>query len=177
MFKTKFFFTKILLVLITLFFFQKNAQSQENDLSEILNQLLTLQSDIKTLEKAVYSSNSTKQSLNTLSDNDEDALTRHLLKLTEIEDQFQKLTNQFEEINFRIDKLSNRVTKIQKDNQIRFQDLEDKGFVQQDNKTSSKKKELPGSSEPQDLGSVSNEDIASLQEQQETKSIEGTSTE
>ena len=30
--------------------------------------------------------------------NDEDVLTRHLLKLSEIENQFQVLTNKFEEI-------------------------------------------------------------------------------
>ena len=54
----------------------------------------------------------------------EDVLTRHLLKLTEIENQFQQLTNRFEEINFKLDKLSNRLSKVQADNQIRFQDIE-----------------------------------------------------
>ena len=38
--------------------------------------------------------------------NSEDVLTRHLLKLSEIENQFQQLTNKFEEINFKLDKLS-----------------------------------------------------------------------
>ena len=47
-----------------------------------------------------------------------------LLKLSEVEDQFRQLTNKFEEINFKLDKLSNRLSKIQADNQIRFQDLE-----------------------------------------------------
>ena len=56
--------------------------------------------------------------------NSEDVLTRHLLKLSEIENQFQQLTNRFEEINFKLDKLSNRLSKVQADNQIRFQDLE-----------------------------------------------------
>ena len=51
-------------------------------------------------------------------------MTRHLLKLSEIENQFQQLTNRFEEINFKLDKLSNRLSKVQADNQIRFQDLE-----------------------------------------------------
>ena len=37
--------------------------------------------------------------------NSEDVLTRHLLKLSEIENQFQQLTNKFEEINFKLDKL------------------------------------------------------------------------
>ena len=41
----------------------------------------------------------------------EDILTKHLLKLNEIEDQFRELTNKFEEVNFKLDKLSSRVTK------------------------------------------------------------------
>ena len=53
-----------------------------------------------------------------------DILTKHLLKLSELEEQFKILTNNFEEINFKLDKLSNRITKVQTDNQMRFQDLE-----------------------------------------------------
>ena len=51
-------------------------------------------------------------------------MTKHLLKLNEIEDQFRELTNRFEEVNFKLDKLSNRVTKIQSDTQLRITDLE-----------------------------------------------------
>ena len=51
-------------------------------------------------------------------------MTKHLLKLNEIEDQFRELTNKFEEVNFKLDKLSTRVTKIQSDTQLRFSDLE-----------------------------------------------------
>ena len=54
----------------------------------------------------------------------EDIMTKHLLKLNEIEDQFRELTNKFEEVNFKLDKLSTRVTKIQSDTQLRFSDLE-----------------------------------------------------
>ena len=50
----------------------------------------------------------------------EDILTKHLLKLNEIEDQFRELTNKFEEVNFKLDKLSSRVTKIQSDTQLDF---------------------------------------------------------
>ena len=56
-----------------------------------------------------------------------DVLTKHLLKLSELEEQFKILTNNFEEINFKLDKLSNRITKVQTDNQMRFQDLETSG--------------------------------------------------
>ena len=79
----------------------------------ILQQLEILQKDIKTLEKAVYNqdlkSNTTSVSL---SNNSDDILTKHLLKLSELEEQFKILTNNFEEINFKLDKLSNRITKI-----------------------------------------------------------------
>ena len=44
--------------------------------------------------------------------------------MSEVEDQFRELTNKFEEINFKLDKLSNSVSKIQADNQIRFQDID-----------------------------------------------------
>ena len=47
-----------------------------------------------------------------------------MLKLSELEKQFQKLTNKFEEISFKLDKLSSRLSKVQADNQLRFQQLE-----------------------------------------------------
>jgi tol-pal system protein YbgF len=115
--------------------------------------------------------------------NTEDVLTRHLLKLTEIENQFQELTNKFEEINFKIDKLSNRLSKVQADNQMRFQELENSSTISTDgNKkiTSLPKEEtkkvLPGSSEPQDLGSISYKDTETNLLTQQTQSIESTGT-
>ena len=60
--------------------------------------------------------------------NSGDVLTQHLLKLSDLEEQFKILTNNFEEINFKLDKLSNRITKVQTDNQLRFQDLEKSGL-------------------------------------------------
>jgi len=173
MFKTKNFFVSFFLVLVITFYASNNSRGEENDIAKILQTIKKLQGDIETLEKAVYSSNSSNQSTSTLGKNDEDALTRHLLKLNEIEEQFQNLTNQFEEINFKIDKLSNRITKIQSDNQMRFQDLE-RGNFSQSTDVTSKTKELPGSSEPQDLGSVSDSDIASVEQVQSTKSIDTT---
>ena len=129
-----------------------------------------MQKDLKTLEKAVYSDSSNissndVSSLSSLEKNEEDVLTRHLLKLSEIENQFQMLTNKFEEINFKLDKLSNRLSKVQADNQIRFQQLENGKIIlnNEDSKLTSvpkkdDKKILPGSSEPQDLGSISYKD-------------------
>ena len=128
--------------------------------------LSLIQKDLKTLEKAVYSqSNITSDENSNISVNSEfnseDVLTRHLLKLSEIESQFQELTNKFEEINFKLDKLSNRLSKVQADNQIRFQDLEKSTLDNETEIKVSKKsgsEQLPGSSQPQDLGSISYKD-------------------
>ena len=160
------------------------AFSENQDVQEILE---LIQKDLKTLEKAVYSSSSNDNlndsisSSSTMDQNTEDVLTRHLLKLTEIEKQFQELTNKFEEINFKIDKLSNRLSKVQADNQMRFQELENSSIISADvNKkiTSLPKEEeekvLPGSSEPQDLGSISYKDTETNLLTQQTQSIEST---
>jgi len=155
----------------------------------VLEVLELIQKDLKTLEKAVYSGslsdnlNDSISSNSTMDQNTEDVLTRHLLKLTEIENQFQELTNKFEEINFKIDKLSNRLSKVQADNQMRFQELENSSTITTDeNKkiTSLPKEEtkkvLPGSSEPQDLGSISYKDTETSLLTQQTQSIETTGT-
>ena len=101
----------------------------------------------------------------------------HLLKLSDIENQFQILTNKFEEINFKLDKLSSRLSKVQADNQLRFQQLEERNFSNVDSETQqlssvSKKKILPGSSQPQDLGSISNKDNETTSLTQKTQSID-----
>ena len=143
---------------------------------ETLAVLEKLKKDVSTLEKAVYSQSS-ENTINTssvLSNNDEDVLTRHLLKLSEIEQQFQQLTNKFEEINFKIDKLSSRLSKVQADNQLRFQELE----VGSTNNivTTNSEKSLPGSSQPQDLGSITYKDTETKDLVQKTQSIETTSS-
>ena len=172
--------TKKLLIftLIFLAFFFRTSNLFAEDIIETLN---LIQKDLKTLEKAVYSGNTISSSESSNSENNysEDALTRHLLKLSDIEKQFQELTNKFEEINFKIDKLSNRLSKIQSDNQLRFQDLEK--FVQlgETNERSlatlnNKKEKLPGSSQPQDLGVISAYDTQNTGSIQATQSIETT---
>ena len=93
---------------------------------------------------------------------------------------FNNLTNRFEEINFKLDKLSNRLSKVQADNQIRFQDLENASMTNDDEKTlkkkNSKNKILPGSSQPQDLGSISYKDTNTNETVQQTQSIDTTAT-
>ena len=179
------FFSKKLISKLTLvigFFITPQVLADNHNIYEILEQL---QKDIKTLEKAVYS-NSIELDVTTNNDssltdnNSEDVLTRHLLKLSEIENEFQKLTNKFEEINFKLDKLSNRLSKVQADNQIRFQDIESIISSEENvNKISKQKKNdeeniLPGSSEPQDLGSVSYKDTNTNETEQKIQSIEAT---
>ena len=138
---------------------------------------MCIRDSLKTLERAVYSgsievkASTNDSSASNLDQNSEDVLTRHLLKLSEVEDQFRELTNKFEEINFKLDKLSARVSKIQADNQIRFQDIENNissGIVgNTENQLSLKpktdeQKVLPGSSQPQDLGTISYKDTCLL---------------
>jgi len=151
-----------------------------------LNEVLELiQKDLKTLEKAVYSGSINTSSLSNQENFDqssEDVLTRHLLKLSDIENQFQELTNKFEEINFKLDKLSNRLSKVQADNQVRFQEVENalsSGEVNQ--KLTSRPKEtvekvLPGSSQPQDLGSISYKDNEDQNTTQQIQSVDTTAT-
>ena len=170
--------------LVLSFFLCLNLKADNHNIYETLE---IIQKDIKTLEKAVYSgslqtSNSlNNNSINNQDLNSEDVLTRHLLKLSEIENQFQQLTNRFEEINFKLDKLSNRLSKVQADNQLRFQDIENGLFNNDENKKISKKnindqKLLPGSSEPQDLGSISYKDNETNETNQQIQSIDTTAT-
>ena len=163
---------KILVFVMSFLSISSFVKAEETQSLEVLK---TLQKDLKTLEKAVYSqsSNINTTSTKSLSSNDEDVLTRHLLKLSEIEKQFQDLTNKFEEINFKIDKLSSRLSKVQADNQLRFQNLEGEDT---DKKVSSKKKILPGSSQPQDLGAVSYKSSETNEVTQQTQSIDTTGT-
>jgi len=156
------------------------------DNHNIYETLENIQNDLKTLERAVYSGSievnkSVGENLDVkLDSNSEDVLTRHLLKLSEVENQFRELTNKFEEINFKLDKLSNRLSKVQADNQIRFQDIEtviSSGEITE--KLSSKIKQnsnevLPGSSQPQDLGSISYKDTETSETSQQIQSIDTT---
>ena len=161
------------------------------DNHNIYETLEIIKKDLKTLERAVYSGSiETKNTSMSNSDleidpNSEDVLTRHLLKLSEVESQFRDLTNKFEEINFKLDKLSSRISKIQADNQVRFQDIETSiisGITDgSSSKLSSKPKMdenkiLPGSSQPQDLGSISYKDTETTNTSQQIQSVETTAS-
>ncbi len=178
--------TKLFLIL-NLFFINISFADNHN----IYETLEIIKNDLKTLERAVYSgsievkSSTNDSSALNLDQNSEDVLTRHLLKLSEVEDQFRELTNKFEEINFKLDKLSTRVSKIQSDNQIRFQDIENNissGKVgNTENQLSSKpktdeQKVLPGSSQPQDLGTISYKDTETNETSQQIQSVDTTAS-
>ncbi len=174
-----------------LFLSSTTSFSQEQNIGEILE---IIQKDLRTLERAVYSQSFSENSGDTTvqkasTKESEQALTKHLLKLSEIEIQFQELTNKFEEINFKLDKLSNKVSKFQQDNQLRFEQIEqnsnsnlknnsltslpkaEKDLVNEDTK---QKKILPGSSEPQSLGELSYKDMTTTDETQVIQSVEQT---
>ena len=181
----KFIFRIIILKLLFLLSFGLITFSHADN-HNIYETLENIQNDLKTLERAVYSGSievnkSVDENLDVkLDSNSEDVLTRHLLKLSEVENQFRELTNKFEEINFKLDKLSNRLSKVQADNQIRFQDIEtviSSGEITE--KLSSKIKKnsnevLPGSSQPQDLGSISYKDTETSETSQQIQSIDTT---
>jgi tol-pal system protein YbgF len=173
-----------LLVLLNLVFINISFADNHN----IYETLETIKNDLKTLERAVYSGSIeikttvTDNSNMELDSNSEDVLTRHLLKLSEVEDQFRQLTNKFEEINFKLDKLSNRLSKMQADNQIRFQDIEKtistgESTAQLTLKPKTEKnKILPGSSQPQDLGSISYKDTETSETSQQIQSVDTTAS-
>ncbi len=176
------------LFLILNLVFINNSFADNHNIYETLE---IIKNDLKTLERAVYSgsievkASTNDNSVSNLDQNSEDVLTRHLLKLSEVEDQFRELTNKFEEINFKLDKLSTRVSKIQADNQIRFQDIEtniSSGNVSSvENQLSSKpktdgQKVLPGSSQPQDLGTISYKDTETNETSQQIQSVDTTAS-
>ena len=165
---------KVLLIFSLISFYSIKVYAEE--METILKQL---QEDIKTLEKAVYSRTSTGFSSSAeLSDNSGDVLTQHLLKLSDLEEQFKILTNSFENVNFKLDKLSHRITKIQTDNQMRFQELELErgGSARRESTVSNLTNELPGSSKAQNLGTIADSDVASIEPTQTTQSIESVGT-
>ena len=164
------------------------------DNHNIYETLEIIKNDLKTLERAVYSGSIELQNKTTndvssnIDANSEDVLTRHLLKLSEVEEQFRELTNKFEEINFKLDKLSNRLTKIQADNQVRFEEIDTElisinssNISESKNQLSLKpkikeKNILPGSSQPQLLGTITYKDTETSDTSQKIQSVESTAS-
>ncbi len=166
----------LLSIILTVFSHLAFAEEEEIYLKSISDQIQVITKDLKTLEKAVYQKSdvvSLKTSSTINSDGlNEDIMTKHLLKLNEIEDQFRELTNKFEEVNFKLDKLSSRVTKIQSDNQLRFSDLETGTEKSKPKKNAS----LPGTSKPQDFGAAPGYQTTNLPKEQSINSVESAQT-
>ena len=172
--KLKLIFLSIIFLFFTTLTF---AEEDEILLQAISDQIQVITKDLKTLEKAVYQKADVvnlKSSNSIVSDGlNEDIMTKHLLKLNEIENQFRELTNKFEEVNFKLDKLSTRVTKIQSDTQLRFSDLENKNLGAS---TERKQAILPGSAKPQDFGANPGYQTSNLPKEQSINSIESAQT-
>ena len=163
---------KKIFIFFILLFFSNNifANAEEEKIDAVVDQLQIIAQDLKTLEKAVYKTAEITNTSGSISANglNEEILTRHLLKLNEIEEEFRKLTNRFEEVNFKLDNLSSRVTKIQSDSQLRFSDLES-GVAT--GKTT-KKAKLPGTEKSQDYGSAPAYSLDPEEKTQATQSVE-----
>ena len=180
-------------------------------INEVLMELLK---EIRTIQRLVFSedfqtlihnnqigddvnirSNNTNENLN--SQNTEMLLQKHLLKLAELEKQIQNLTNQYEKTIFSLETISTRLSKLQADNQLRFQQMETDLKVYNENKlmtakpksdfsenntlnsisqpNSVEKKILPGTSQPQELlGEKSYKDMTDNSETQAIESVDAT---
>lgn len=116
-----FFKNRFLLQILVIVFFANISFAQQDKMNELLDRLEKIQKDIQTLEKAVYSKNAVLPSDNVVVN---EALTRQLAKISELEKQIQQMTSKFEENNYKLQQLSDRLNKVSNDSQFRFQQLE-----------------------------------------------------
>ena len=121
-----FFKNKLLLQILVIVFFANISFAQQDKMNELLDKLEKIQKDIQTLEKAVYSKNTNLPSDNVVVN---EALTRQLAKISELEKQIQQLTSKFEENNFKTQQLSDQLNKVSNDSQLRLQQLENNRTV------------------------------------------------
>nr|MBW0176076.1 tol-pal system protein YbgF [Candidatus Fonsibacter sp.] len=112
---------RFLLQILVIVFFANISFAQQDKMNELLDRLEKIQKDIQTLEKAVYSKNAALPSDNVVVN---EALTRQLAKISELEKQIQQMTSKFEENNYKLQQLSDRLNKVSNDSQFRFQQLE-----------------------------------------------------
>ena len=121
-----FFKNKFLLLISIFLFFANISFAQQDKMNELLDRLEKIQKDIQTLEKAVYSKNASLPSDNVVVN---EALTRQLSKISELEKQIQQMTSKFEENNYKLQQLSDRLNKVSNDSQLRFQQLENNKVI------------------------------------------------
>ncbi len=141
------------------------SASADEKLNKVLQELQKIKKDLKTLEKAVYSQSFNDKKNTQVSGSLEGALTRQLVKITELEEQIQKLTASNEEVLFSFEQLNERLNKTQKDNELRLSDLESGDVKKISKKT--KPKKFPGTDKPKNLGTM----VTQKETQQQTSSI------
>ena len=117
---------KFLIQFLFFIFFANICFAQQDKMNELLDKLDKIQKDIQTLEKAVYT-----KSTNLPSDNISlnEALTRQLTKISELEKQIQQMTQKYEENSYQLQQLSDKLNKVSNDNQLRLQQLENNKFA------------------------------------------------
>jgi len=153
---------KFFLIVFALVF---TSASADEKLNKVLQELQQIKKDLKTLEKAVYSQSFKGKKNTQASGSLEGALTRQLVKITELEEQMQKLTASHEEVLFSFEQLNERLNKTQKDNELRLSDLESGDVKKISKKT--KPKKFPGTDKPKNLGTM----VTQKETQQQTSSV------
>jgi tol-pal system protein YbgF len=118
--------SKFLIQFLIFIFFANISFAQQDKMNELLDKLDKIQKDIQTLEKAVYTKNPNLPSDN-ISLNE--ALTRQLTKISELEKQIQQMTHRYEENSYQLQQLSDKLNKVSNDNQLRLQQLENNKFA------------------------------------------------
>ena len=159
---------KFLIHLLIFIFFANISFAQQDKMNELLDKLEKIQKDIQTLEKAVYTKNTNLPSDNILLN---EALTKQLSKISELEKQIQQMTQKYEENSYQLQQLTDKLNKVSNDNQLRLQQLENNKFVS--DKVSSPKEVIEEKkiSPPK----ISNQNVLNKEEVEETNADEDNS--
>ncbi len=156
---------KFLIHLLIFIFFANISFAQQDKMNELLDKLEKIQKDIQTLEKAVYTKNTNLPSDNILLN---EALTKQLSKISELEKQIQQMTQRYEENSYQLQQLTDKLNKVSNDNQLRLQQLENNKFAS--DKVSSPKQVIEEKkiSPPK----ISNQNVLNKEEVEETNADE-----
>lgn len=159
---------KFLIHLLIFIFFANISFAQQDKMNELLDKLEKIQKDIQTLEKAVYTKNTNLPSDNILLN---EALTKQLSKISELEKQIQQMTQKYEENSYQLQQLTDKLNKVSNDNQLRLQQLENNKFAS--DKVSSPKQVIEEKkiSAPK----ISNQNVLNKEEVEETNANEDNS--
>ncbi len=159
---------KFLIHLLIFLFFANISFAQQDKMNELLDKLEKIQKDIQTLEKAVYTKNTNLPSDNILLN---EALTKQLSKISELEKQIQQMTQRYEENSYQLQQLTDKLNKVSNDNQLRLQQLENNKFAS--DKVSSPKEVIEEKkiSPPK----INNKNVSNKEEVEESNTDEDTS--